>query len=409
MRVLCLDVDGAPFVSFEMASLVSRGHDVRFAGSRSIPALLKSGEFAALGDREVQLSRFGPAALGAALRFLIGKPGKTVTALVVAVVAYCREPGYLWKLLGSLGWTFAAARYAETEHVEHVHGNWAHLPATSAWMVSRLTGLPFSFSAHAGRDLYRTTALLDCKLAEARFAVVCNRTGVERLREFAPPRDRAKVHLHFHGVDLERFRPVARPPGGYVLSVGNLEPVKGLDVMIRAMGELHRSGRAVRYRIVGGGPERERLAALAAGLGVADRVELAGPMAGPDLVAAYQGAALLVMPSRVLANGGRDGLPNVIVEAMASGVPVVATAVGAIGEAVVDGETGLLVPPEDPAALAAAIARVLEDGTLAERLARAARRLVVDRFDRQRCVEGFCDLFGAPQAAERSRGATVGA
>jgi glycosyltransferase involved in cell wall biosynthesis len=316
----------------------------------------------------------------------------------VALASHLAEPLALAKLVVTLGWTLAVARLAQREGFAHVHANWAHLPATSAWIVSRLTGIPFSFSAHAGRDLFRTEALLARKLAEARFAVACNGEAKRRLEAAGPGR----VVLRPHGVDLERFRPRSGSGSG-VLSVGNLDPAKGFDVAVEALAALRREGRNVSWRVVGSGPERKRLARLARRLGVSEAFELAGRLEGEGLVRAYAAAAVFAAPSRILPNGGRDGLPNVVLEAMAVGVPVVASAVAALPEIVEDGRTGLLVPPEDPRALARAVARLLDDRALGERLARQARERVERDFDLKRTSFGFASLFLEPEERRGGR------
>ncbi|MGH7897069.1 MAG: glycosyltransferase, partial [Candidatus Binatia bacterium] len=321
--ILFLDVDGAPFLSFEMLSLQRAGAAVAFAGSRAIPKALKSGEFESLAPGELVLSWLGLRTLSALGRYSLTRPIRLFGALATAFRAYAREPAYLAKLAATLLWTLAVARWAETHGVEHLHANWAHLPATGAWFASRLTGLPFSFSGHAGRDLYRTTALLPEKVRDARFVTVCNRAAAEQLRRLCGADAAAKVRVCHHGIDLRRFRPGPALARDFALSVGNLDPAKGFDVMIRAMAILRRKWPRLRYRIVGEGAERARLEALAAELRLDDCVTLEGALHGDRLVDAYRQAAVFVAPSRLLDNGGRDGLPNVLLEAMATGIPAV--------------------------------------------------------------------------------------
>ncbi|MGH7820320.1 MAG: glycosyltransferase family 4 protein, partial [Candidatus Binatia bacterium] len=285
------------------------------------------------------------------------------------------------------------------------HANWAHLPATSAWIASRLTGIPFSFSAHAGRDLFRTSALLRVKLRDASFAIACNDAARARLIEAVGREAAHKVHVCYHGVDLERFQLRSETDGAYLLSVGNLDAAKGFDVAVRSLTALR--GRDVPYRIVGAGKERDALAALAARLGLGAVVDLAGVLHGAQLVEAYRGARVFLAPSRILPDGGRDGLPNVVLEAMAVGVPVVASNVAALPEAIVHERTGLLVASEDEAALSAAIVRLLDDRELRERLVRAARERVVRTFDRARNVEHFCSFFESLPGLRAASGSAI--
>ena len=391
-KILFLDVDGAAFSAFEMASLLDNGRDLAWIGLRAIREELKSGEFQRLSGAEIRLPWVGRETLASLLRCLATRPARTVTTLGVVLAAYAREPRYLSKCLATLAWSFSVARWAEKNDVEHIHANWAHLPATSAWIVSRLIGLPYSFSAHAGADLFRTSALLRQKIADARFIVVCNRAAEKRLRDLSPSHA-AKIHLCYHGIDLHRFQAGPRPSEGYLLSVGNLDPAKGFDLMIRAVASLCDRGRNSTYRIVGEGPERKRLEGLIRELGLGERVRLSGELRSEALVEAYHRASVFVAPSRILPSGGRDGLPNVILEAMACGIPVVGTNVAGIPEAVVHEQTGLLADAENPAALADAVERLLVDQELAERVTRAGRELVAHRFDRAQNVTRFCGLF----------------
>lgn len=393
-KILFLDVDGAAFSAFEMASLLDNGRDVSWAGLRAIPEELKSGEFQKLSGSEIRIPWIGRGTLASLLRCLATRPARTVATLGIVLAAYAREPRYLSKCLATLAWSFSVARWAEEHNVEHLHANWAHLPATSAWIVSRLTGLPYSFSAHAGADLFRTSALLRQKIADARFIVVCNHAAEKRLLQLSP-HHAAKIHLCYHGIDLHRFRAGPRPSLGALLSVGNLDPAKGFDLMIRAVALLRDRGRKLTYRIVGEGRERKRLEWLISELGLGEQVRLSGELRSEALVEAYHGASVFVAPSRILSSGGRDGLPNVILEAMACGIPVVGTDAAGIPEAVVHEQTGLLAEAENPAALADAVERLLVDHDLAEQMTRAGREQVALRFDRSKNVARFCGLFSA--------------
>ncbi|MEW1907757.1 glycosyltransferase family 4 protein [Kitasatospora sp. NPDC085895] len=195
------------------------------------------------------------------------------------------------------------------------------------------------------------------------------------------------------GADLGRFTPGAPPSTRprTVLYVGRMDRSsawKGVDVLIRALaGPTGPAG--ARLRLVGGGDAVGDHLALAARLGIADRVEAPGELTGRDLVEAMRTAALVVLPSRTEA----ESFGMVLVEAMACGTPVVGSAVGGIPGVVVDGGTGLLVPPGDPGALADACRRVLDDGALADRLGVAGRRRAEERYDWRKLTDRHLDLF----------------
>jgi glycosyltransferase involved in cell wall biosynthesis len=168
---------------------------------------------------------------------------------------------------------------------------------------------------------------------------------------------------------------------GELLAVGRLDPIKGFDVLVDALGELAKTGRKFRCRIIGSGPLEGDLRARIDRHGIGDWVELLGARPQAEVRAALNAASVFVLPSVVTATGDRDGIPVSLMEAMALGTPVVSTRVSGIPELIEDGREGLLVPEKDAAALAAAIARLLDDPDLGPRLAVAARAKVEREFD----------------------------
>jgi glycosyltransferase involved in cell wall biosynthesis len=312
-----------------------------------------------------------------------------------------------YALMGHVAYLPAAARIAtqvEREGLAQVHAAWAHFPGSVAFLVARLTDRPFSMSAHAGSDLYRTQAFLAEKARAARFTATCVARNADMLRALAGPS--ARIECVYHGVDLGRFDGLGRDRDSepLLVTVGRLVPAKGFDLAVEALGRLPSDLRA-KLVVVGEGPERARLEALARAAGVESRVTFTGPLPQRELVGLYRRAWLLLAPSRVLANGRRDGIPNVTIEAMAMGVPVLGTAAGGLEEAVTSGENGLLVPPDDAGALAEALERWLADPVGLERMGEQARRTVRDRFDASRNFERLFELLGgeAPVAVAEER------
>ena len=191
------------------------------------------------------------------------------------------------------------------------------------------------------------------------------------------------MHRVYHGVELPRTLPTTEQSDGHVvLAVARLVEKKGLATLIRAAALLQLRGVDFRVRIAGEGPEWARLQRLAHELAVADRVVFLGPLTEDEVWAEYRRASVFALPCEVLPNGDRDGLPNVIVEAMARGLPVVSTTLAGVREAVAHGESGLLVAPGDAAGLAVALERLLTDPELRAELGAGARRCVADRFER---------------------------
>ena len=275
------------------------------------------------------------------------------------------------------------AREARLRAISHLHAHFATAATTVARLAARFAGLPYTFTAHA-KDIFHESvrpADLRRKLADAAVAVTVSDYNIAYLRESYSPAAR-HVRRIYNGLDLERFpyrSPRERPLR--IVGVGRLVEKKGFVDLIEACAILADEGRRFTCRIVGAGEQEVELRARIAGLGLEDRVELLGPRPQSELVRLVQGAAVLAAPCVVGADGNRDGLPTVLLEAMALGTPCVSTDVTGIPEVIRDRETGLMVPQRDPAALAGSIGRLLEEPDLRVRLADRARRLVEEKFD----------------------------
>jgi glycosyltransferase involved in cell wall biosynthesis len=309
-----------------------------------------------------------------------------------------------------------AARLAallRRDGVAHLHAAWAHSPASVARIASILTGIPWSMTAHA-KDLHLSRPpSLRKKIASARFVLACTGGHRDLLRRIgspgAPGLPEPRVLLLHHGVDTRRFAPhadrgrpgatAARTP--LVLSVGRLVHKKGFDVLLEAFALLRRLGVGARLEIVGEGPLRPDLERRVADLGLGDSVVLHGLRVRHEVLEAYRRADCVVLASRVTAAGDRDGIPNTLAEAMACGLPVVAARLPGTEELVVDGETGLLVPPEQPEALALALESVLRDPERRRRMGEAGRERVRRHFDGGRWGELAARRFASAMGIER--------
>lgn len=288
---------------------------------------------------------------------------------------------------------FLFARRFEETRIDHIHAPWANGPATAAWVASILTGTPFSFAVHA-TDIYPPDGALREKMAACSFIRSENGANVDYLGAFAPT-SLSKVHRVYsgHPIRSTRAAPVSMVPPYRIMALGRLIPKKGFDVLIRASGILRERGVDLRLVLGGSGRCRSDLENLAGRLGLGDRVEFRG-FVPQHLVPEFLASGdVFVMPSIVDASGDRDGLPNVILEALLQGVPVVASDVCAIGEAVRDGETGVLVTQGDPVVLADAIEAMLLDRGRALQMAREGRAMVIREFDLQASCRKMLQLF----------------
>jgi glycosyltransferase involved in cell wall biosynthesis len=269
---------------------------------------------------------------------------------------------------------------ARREHVDVIHAHFATSASEVATAAGRLSGIPVTVTAHA-KDIYHhdNEGPLATRLADAATVVTVSEHNVQHLAEVAPS---TRVRLVRNGVALG---PVAADPAasgaGPVLCVSRLVPKKGIDTLLAAIAVLAEDDSSARLEVIGGGPLLDELRAQAETLGVTDRVVLHGPQPSTVVEQAYARAGVVALACRVDESGDRDGLPTVLVEALGRGLPVVSTRLVGIPELVRHEETGLLVPPDDPVALADALRRLRTDSRLASEVGAAGRRLVGDEYD----------------------------
>jgi len=310
---------------------------------------------------------------------------------------------------------FAQAAYLVEKHLEesrvaHFHAHFSHGPTTVAYFAAWLTGKKYSFSAHA-KDIYlQEHGFLSEKILQAQFAVTCTEFNRKHMLEVAGAG--APVYRVYHGNDLELFQPPSNNQRNTVspviLSIGRFVPKKGFPILIRALQQLKKEGLAFRAYLIGGGPQQNELGQLVAELNVGDCVSLLPQMSQTELLEYYRQASIFALACEVQEDGDRDGIPNVLVEAMAMGMPVVSTSISGIPELVQNQVNGLLVPEKDVAAMANALGALLRQPEKARRLGTAGRESVEREFDARRNVERIGELLeaalnGAKPAQKNSR------
>jgi len=346
-------------------------------------------------EAEVLIQPRNPLFWLAHLIFALRFPGRYFNCLYAYVLA-ADEP---WRSRRRCLSYFMVAPYAawrlRRAGIRHLHAHFANAPASVALMAAALAGISFSFTAHA-YDIFIDKVLLPAKLAAAAFVACISRYNRRYLRQHYPEARLAHLEVVRNGLDTARFCPHPHPQGEppCIIAVGRLVETKGFHVLVEACARLRDRGLPCRCLIIGDGPEAGRLQDLVNDFGVNDRVVLRGKLPPAELMPYYRQADVLAMPS-CIRNQDADGIPTVLIEAMAMEIPVVATRVSGIPELVVDGETGLLVAPDDAAALAEALARQLGDQDMARRLARAGRDLVLAQYSGETSARQLRGLFAA--------------
>jgi len=308
----------------------------------------------------------------------------------------------LWRTIRRRRWgavkRFMQAAYLAPQlrdaGITHVHAHFASSATSVAHHLHHLIGLSYSFTAHA-KDIYIDGVAEDVlrrKLDSARFIVTVSDYNRAHLASIAPHADIVRI---YNGLDLQQFSLDGTHPDALpmVLAVGRLVEKKGFDILVRACAILNSQQVRFRCTIVGTGALEHPLRAMVDELELGDLIDLPGPMPREALITLYPRASVLVAPCVIGSDGNRDGLPTVLIEAMALGVPVISTDVTGIPELVQHGVTGRLAGQNDPGALAASIRASLEQRADSMEMAREGRRVVENRFDLRRNVTDLRTLL----------------
>lgn len=288
---------------------------------------------------------------------------------------------------------FSLARRFEEESIEHIHAPWANGPATAAWVASKLTGIPFSFSGGSS-DIYPPDGALTEKIRDSLFVRTNNMANIGYLEDFANGNG-SKLHFIYNGIPLEPHAeaPVPMTPPYQLLALGRFDRIKAFDVLIQACKILKDSGLSFHLTLAGDGPRKILFKHLTRKLGLNELVSFPGFIPHDRVSELFSSADVFVMSSAVHSTGERDGIPNVIVEALIHRVPVVATDVCGIPEVIQDGVTGFLVPEKDPSALANAIIEMVANRESALEMADRGRSQVLRQFDPERNHAKILNLY----------------
>jgi colanic acid/amylovoran biosynthesis glycosyltransferase len=384
------------FVLGELLALERRGVPVDLYPLLRERASVVHPEAARLVARSRYEPFLSPAIVVSQLVWLRRRPGAYLRAWRDVLAGTWGSPNFFVGAIGCFPKVAHSARRMQAEGVTHVHCHFANHPAVAGLIVHRLTGIPFSFTAH-GSDLHKDRRMLARKVAEAAFVATISHDNRRLIVAECGEHVAGKVHVVRAGVDTRLFTPSTleqRRDALRIVCVGTLHEVKGQPYLIEACRLLARQGVDVRCRLIGGGPDERALRGQIEAAGLAESVVLAGPRTRQQIVDELRRADALVAPSVPTRAGRREGIPVVLMEAMSTGLPVVASAISGIPELVEDGVSGLLVPPGDAAAIARALRRLTADPALRERLGRAARSRVLAEFDLEDSAAELARRFG---------------
>jgi glycosyltransferase involved in cell wall biosynthesis len=378
------------FIQREVAALRALGHavetcSIRTTGAEHLVGAEQRAEHA--GTFKVLAACRDPRRLLRAHLRWLRRPGRYLRALALA---WRTAPKGLRGRLYNLIYFAEAGVLADhlaAQGVEHLHNHIAKASCTVAMLASALSGIPYSFTIH-GPDIFFEPLhwRIDEKAARARFVACISQFCRSQLMCFTAPAHWPRLHIVHCGVDPARYRS-ATHQGQQLLFVGRLAAVKGVPLLLEAMAALAPRFPALRLSLIGDGPERAALEAQARALGLAERVAFHGYRSQTEVAEALPEADVFVLPSFA------EGLPVVLMEALAAQVPVVTTQIAGVPELVQEGVSGRLVPPGDAAALAEAIAALLADPEARRRMGAAGRARVQEEFDMRREAARLSSLF----------------
>lgn len=383
------------FILIEMLELERQGVRIEIFPLIRERAPVQHADAQALVERAHYCRLLSRPTLDAQIYWLMRQPAAYLRAWWRAVRGNLSSPKFLSRALVVVPKAAHAARRMVECEVDHLHAHYATHPALFAYIVHLLTGIPYSFTVHA-HDLYVERPMLREKVAAASFVVAISEFNRRMLIDLYGSIAAERVVVVHCGIDPTLFRPRERRDSDErftIVCVGSLAGYKGQRYLIDACARLRDRHIPFRCLLVGEGDDRPHLEAQIRNLGLDQQVMLMGALPRHRVSEVVQQADVMALSSVVMPSGKMEGIPVALMEAMASEVPVVATAISGIPELVRDGETGLLVPQRDAAALAHALERLYLDRDLGRRLAAAGRQLVLQEFNLERSAEQLRGLF----------------
>ncbi len=282
------------------------------------------------------------------------------------------------------------------KNIVHLHGHFAHSPTSVTLFASLLSGTPFSFTAHA-KDIYTSSKeKIKRKIERARFVTTCTSHNLKYLESVAG-NSSTPIFCIYHGIDISLFqhrqRSIQPTPPYQFLTIARLTEKKGLPTLYKALKILHDKGIQFHHTLIGDGDDKEKILNLISTLGLNKNCKWLGTRTHEEVLHHFRKSDLFILACEIARSGDRDGIPNVLVESLAMGVPALSTEISAIPEILLNEKTGITVAPSDPEAMSKAIIRMVTDEDLRHRLISNGRKYVEAEFDNTTWVTNLGELF----------------
>ncbi|WP_431299198.1 glycosyltransferase family 4 protein [Tabrizicola sp. BL-A-41-H6] len=387
------------FTAYEMSTIQEAGVDVHVAtvwsSEEGEPQTVEK-QFV---DKICDLRLGNPALWLRSVQQILIKP-QILILIFQLLVGHLISVYAMLKLLVSLPKGLYLGYWVKKHGFQHIHAHFLSSPATVALIASRISGVPYTVTIHAF-DIFATTpyernASIPLKCDKAAACIVISKFNLEYMRRTWPD-IRGRFELIYNGIDVDLFtnktERVTDPNVFHILSNGRLVYTKGHTFLLEAVAKLRKKNRNVKLQIIGGGPLESELHELADRLEIKEHVTFTGKMLQEEIIQRYRASDLFVLACAISPDGDMDGLPVVLVEALAMEIPTVSTQVSGVPEIVQDKVTGLCVPPHDSQALADAIAYMMDHPGEASKMARAGRQVVAKQFNRHESARMLLQLW----------------
>lgn len=363
-----------------------------------------------LVDRAHYTRLVSPAVVAAQFYWLFSRPRAYLSAWVDALRGNKSSPKFLLRAIAVVPQAALAARQMRARGVTHVHAHFATHPALAAYVIQKLTGLTYSFTAHA-HDIYVERPMLGEKIREASFVVAISEYNKQLLRDLYGADGAKNITVIHCGIDPTVFQPRAtkeRKTPFTMVCVASLQDYKGHPYLVDACARLKAKGLDFRCLCIGEGEDRPQIEAQIARLGLQNEVKLLGHQPRGRVSEILAEADVMVLPSVVTASGKKEGIPVALMEALATELPVVATAISGIPELIENGVTGLLAPERDSAALADALERLYHEPEVGKKMAAAGRKKVLREFNLHTNAAALSKLLAQDWSSDNSSAFKMG-